>query len=377
MTELAFLVLISLVLYVYFGYPAILSVVSLAAGEDSSPPDGQLPSVTLFIPAYNEEKVICSKIDNALALNYRKDRLQIVVASDASNDGTDDIVAGYRDKGVRLFPSPVRAGKNAMINMYLGECLGDIIVFTDANSFYEKDCICRLAKHFLNPRVGCVVGRLKYIDEQSSVGKGEGLYFRYESLLKGLESRLGTVVAATGSVYAIRKDLFKPLDPDVANDFAHPIQIADAGHRIVFESEGVAYEKATSSTAEEFLRRSRIVTRGMTAFTRYWRRHHMLRGLWGFCFVSHKLLRWFVPVFLIMVFLVNLAMVRGYYTYTLFGQIAFYLMALVGLIQNEKKNKFLTVPFYFCMINLAALYGVFRFFVGDRQVIWEKAKTTR
>jgi cellulose synthase/poly-beta-1,6-N-acetylglucosamine synthase-like glycosyltransferase len=373
--ESLFCILLLIILYVYFGYPLLLGILKLR----SRPPeiDNATPLVTLFIPAYNEQSVIAEKISNSLELDYPKDKLEIIVASDASSDSTAAIVRTYVDRGILFFESDKRGGKNSLINRFIKNATGDIIVFTDANALYEKDAIRKLTRNFASDNVGCVVGRLKYIDKVTSVGKGEGLYFRYESMIKGLESRLGTVVAATGSIYAIRKKLFNQLDLDVANDFAHPIQTAAAGYKVIFEKEAVAYEKATASQSEEFKRRSRIVTRGITAFMRYRKPYRMLRGLWGFCFVSHKLLRWFAPFFLAALLTSNIFLHSGFFLITLVAQVVFYLSAIAGAFTKGKAAKTLTVPYYFCLINLAALQGIIKYFLGGRKVLWETAKTTR
>jgi cellulose synthase/poly-beta-1,6-N-acetylglucosamine synthase-like glycosyltransferase len=220
---------------------------------------------------------------------------------------------------------------------------------------------------------------LKYVDQFTAVAKGEGLYFRYESLLKKLESRLGAVVAATGSIYAVRRELLTEFSPDVANDLAHPIQTAAAGFKVVFEPRAVATERATAEPHEEFARKTRIVTRGMTAFARYWRTGRMLRGTWGLCFISHKLLRWFGWLYAVVAFGATLMLTaRGQgYALLLAAQALFYLMALAGWAAGGRRGRLLAVPFYFCMINAAAFRGAIRFLSGRRMAIWESAPTTR
>ena len=368
---------IFVVLYVYFLFPLLLKIAGLYARPVETRPIE--PFVTLFVAVYNEGKVIREKLENSLSLNYPLDKLEIVVASDGSTDNTTEIVNGFSDKRVILFESLKRGGKNSVINEFINRCKGEVIVFTDANSFFEPDAIIKLTRNFTEEKVGCVVGKLKYVDEKNAVGRGEGLYFRYESMLKGLESTHGTVVAATGSIYAMRKKLFTQLDLDIANDFAHPIQISAKGYRVVFEPEAVALEKATASTHEEFKRRVRIVTRGFTAFVRYWRRYDMLKGMWGFCFISHKLLRWFVPFFLIAITIINLTLLESpLFRIILYVQLAFYSLALIGVfLRGSKFGKPFTVPFYFCLINTAALVGIIKYFTGNRQAIWETAKSTR
>lgn len=375
MLEIFFFIITAIIVYVYFGYPLFLLLLSYF--RRSTRQGDITPVVTLFISAYNEYKVIGQKIENSMVIDYPSNKLEIIVASDGSTDGTANIVKSYADKRLVFFESPVRSGKNATINRYINRASGEIIIFTDANSFYKEDAIRKLVRNFFDESVGCVVGKLRYIDERTLVGKGEGIYFRYESMIKELESRLGTVVAATGSIYAIRKELFTLLDLDVANDFAHPIQIAAKGYKVVFESEAIAYEKATTSIREEFKRRARIVTRGITAFMRYWKQYHMLKGMWGFCFISHKLLRWFIPIFLMALFVVNFFLSSPFYKFVFYSQAVFYSFAFAGIFFKKKLGRVFSIPFYFCLVNIAAFVGILKCFIGSRQAIWEVAKTTR
>lgn len=376
--QIIFFFILFIVFYVYFGYPVLLAIINMFIKKPLEHVS-YFPSVTLFIPAHNEEGVIGEKIENSLNLTYPNDKLEIVVASDLSTDKTVAIAKSFLNKRIRVFESTERGGKNSLINNFIGKTSGEIIVFTDANSFYQPDAVDKLVRHFADDKVGLVVGKLKYIDEKTSVGKGEGMYFRYESMIKNLQSKMGKVVAATGSIYAMRRELFSALDLDVANDFAHPIQVASSGYRIVFEPAAVAYEKATSGLSEEFKRRTRIVTRGITAFSRYFRTHRMLSGMWGFCFISHKLLRWFTPLFLILALVINAFLLDSIaFKWIFFIQIFFYLLALEGIsLRGTKFGKILAVPFYFCLINAAALVGIIKYFTGKRQAVWETAKSTR
>ncbi len=369
--------LVGLVVYVHVGYPIVL----LALRRFGRAPDAApiTPPVTIFIAAHNEAKVIGEKLRTSLALDYPREALEIVVASDGSSDGTAEVARAFEPAGVVVREAARRGGKNAAINAFVPATRGQILVFTDANAFFERSAIRTLVRNFADPEVGLVAGNLRYVDAITAVAKGEGLYFRYEAFLKALESRLGTLVAATGSIYAIRRELFSPLDPDVANDFAHPIQVAAKGYRTVFERGAVACERATASPAEEFRRKARIVTRGLTAFARYRREFGMLRGLWGFCFISHKLLRWFTGAYLVGILLASAALASGSSVYgtLLAAQGVFYGTALVGWAAGSRRGRLLAVPFYFCMINAAAVVGIVRYLKGTRQVTWEQATSTR
>jgi len=369
---------ITILFYIYFGYPLILSLRKAEASQSNYVGNPQLPRVSILIPAHNEEKHIAQKIQNHLDLDYPKDLLQILIASDGSTDNTVKITKSFNDRRVKVFAFDKRRGKNAVLNEIEHHSNGEILVFTDANALFVKDAIQKLVAGFRDENVGLVCGHLKYLKGSgSNVGRGEGLYFKYESLIKRLESRWGTLPVVTGSIYAIRKKLFVSLDPAVANDFAHPVQVGAKGYKVIFEPEAIAYEQATTSISEEFRRRSRIVTRGFTAFGRYWRKYRMLSGMRGLCYISHKLLRWFAPFFLISIFITNLYLDSIFFKITLFVQIGFYSTALIGLLVKGKFGKMFTIPFYFCLINLAALAGFINYIRGRRQSIWEVAATTR
>lgn len=376
--DILFFTLLFVLLYVYFLYPLVLSLKKGSTDISGFLPELAPPFISVIIAAYNEERQIVAKMRDALSQDYPEDRFEIIVTSDGSTDQTVPIARSIGDKRVRVIENLERRGKNGAINRALPETRGEIIVFTDTNTFFMADVLKKLTRPFQDPAVGVVCGHLKYVKAGGShVGKGEGLYFRYESWIKRLESRWGTVSVVTGAIYAIRKELASPLEPDVANDFAHPVQAGAKGYKVVFEPEAIAFERTTESISEEFRRRARIVTRGFTAFGKYWKAYGLLRGMRGFCFVSHKLLRWFAPFFLLALFVSNLFLEGAFFTFALYGQIAFYAAAFCGIFIRKRLGRILAVPFYFCMINLAALVGFIRYLRGKRQSFWEVAPTTR
>ena len=373
-----FIFLVFLLSYIYFLYPLILS---LKPDRENSP-EGEchssLPTVSVLVPAYNEENHVGKKIPNILGQDYPREKMEILFASDGSTDRTVEIANSFREPNIKVFDYKERRGKNAILNDVATRAMGEILVFTDTNSVFVKDALRKLVKYFKDDKVGLVCGHLKYLKgTEHGVGKGEGLYFRYEGWIKRLESRWGSVAVVTGSIYAIRKSLFIPVDSDVANDFLHPVHVGAEGYKVLFEPEAIAYERATSSISEEFRRRVRITTRGFTAFGKYWRKYHILRGMRGFCLVSHKLLRWFVPFFLIGLFATNLFLTAPFFKATLWAQLAFYFAALCGIFIKGRWGKLFVIPFYFCMINLAALVAFINFLRGKRQAIWQVATTTR
>ncbi|OGL42056.1 MAG: hypothetical protein A2042_06620 [Candidatus Schekmanbacteria bacterium GWA2_38_11] len=339
-----------------------------------------LPFVTLLIPVHNEERVIRRKIENTLALDYPKGKLEIIIASDASNDKTDSIIKGYEMEGIIFYREEERSGKNVIINNSIPKIKGELIVFSDANSIYKPDAIKNLVKNFQDPKVGCVCGKLIYVNDKGSlVGKGESLYFKYESMLKNLESNFGVVVTGNGAIYAIRRDLLFPLPNEVPNDFAHPIEVRAKGFKVVYEPSAIAEEKATSSIKDEFKRRVRIVVRSFSAFIYYQKKYNILKSRNSFFFISHKLLRWFVFPLMIMIFSINFFLTGYFYQFFFKIQLLFYMSALIGWVFQEIKIKIkiFYIPFYFCLINLAGTVGLYKYFIGKRETIWEAAESTR
>jgi biofilm PGA synthesis N-glycosyltransferase PgaC len=371
---------VSVVLYCYIGYPLILFLAE-KFGRRARPARqaGDYPTVCLLISAFNEEKVLRKKIENSLSLDYPKGKLSILVASDGSTDRTVSIARDYDDLGVELFHRPVRSGKSAVLNEALKKVRSDIVVFTDANSMFAEDSLKRLVKHFDDPKIGCVVGKLRYVDGRStSVSKGEGLYWRYEGMLSVLESSLGSVLVANGSIFAIRRELHPELYPEVANDFQIPIEIGAKGHHVVYEPEAVAFEHSTIFWQEEFQRKVRIIVRGLAGFSKL---RGKIRGFRRFQFVSHKLLRWAIGPLMFLVLASNVVLARAsvFYTLTLTAQLFLYLAALNGwrMKRTRKPHPLFYLPFYFSMVNLAAAVAILKFVSGERQRVWEKAESAR
>jgi cellulose synthase/poly-beta-1,6-N-acetylglucosamine synthase-like glycosyltransferase len=380
MWQLLFWGSVALVAYTYAGYPVLLYLLGLVRRRRA--PDGasDAPSACLIISAFDEESVIRAKIENSISLDYPRDRLTIIVASDGSTDGTTAVASSYEDMGVRLHHNPRRRGKSALLNEVVAGLNCDIVAFTDANSLFAVDALKRLCRHFGDADVGCVVGRLRYVQGgETSVGKGEGIYWRYEALISRLESRLGSVLVANGSIFAIRRRLFRPLYAEVANDFQIPFDIAAQGKRVVYEPRAVATEPTTVYWREEFGRKVRIVLRGLTGWSLMRKR---IRGFRRFQFWSHKNLRWMVGAAAVVAFVSSaVPAARGstLYAALLGAQVAFYAAAMVGLLTRRARRprRAFYVPFYFTMVNAAALTAIARFLSGERLTVWEKAESTR
>ena len=368
----------AVIVYVYVGYPVILRMMGMTKRKRVRRDDAYCPSVVLIIAAHNEERIIREKIENSLKLDYPKDRLTIVVASDGSVDGTNDIVKEYEGRNVILKAFARREGKSATLNRAVLGLKGDVFVFSDANAFYGEDAVRKLVRNLADEDVGCVVGRLIYLTNHSYVGRGESLYWRYESFLNELESRVKSVLVATGTIFAIKRELFSPLLKDVANDFQLPAEVANRGYGVVYDGEAIAYERSSFYFREEFSRKWRIIVRGLTGY-------RSLRGDFGgafrtFQFVSRKLLRWWIGPMLPVLYAANLVLAHEPFFMAVFIlHSVFYLLAAVGALLRRGgiQSRVLFVPFYFVMVNAASFAAIATYLGGNRLSSWEKAETTR
>ncbi|KMQ49726.1 Glycosyl transferase, group 2 family protein [Chitinispirillum alkaliphilum] len=340
-----------------------------------------MPKVSLLISAFNEEKVIRKKIENSLSLLYPSELLEIVVISDGSTDKTAEIAAGY-EKRIKLIHFDKRKGKNSCINEALEHAVGEIVVFSDANSMYNPEAIRKMAEHFSNPRVGCVVGKeiRKDYSEQESVKTSDDVYWSMENRIKEILSLRGLVVVANGSIFAIRKKLFCALYNDVANDFQLPLEIGAAGYQVLFEPKAKAFEDPITNYKEEFFRKIRIVTRGLFG-TKYM--FHKLKGIRLAFFLMFKFSRWFTLHLLILNFLTSIIFMGSglLYTVALLSHLFLYSAAVSGVvykkITHRKLPKFIDIVVYFFMVSTAAFIAGINFLANKPISIWDCAKTNR
>ena len=260
------------------------------------PADGDLPRISLLIAAYNEESVIEDRVKNALAFDYPKDKLQIVVASDGSEDATSEIVRRYADQGVRLLDYKQRRGKSTVLNSSFAQLSGDIVLMSDANTFTDADAAKKLVRWFSDPEIGAVCGRLVITDPTS--GKNtDGLYWKYETFLKKCESRLGALLGANGAIYAIRRQLYVPIPNNtIVDDFVIPLLAKlKSDCRIIYDAQAVAHEESAPDIRSEFKRRTRIGAGGWQSIGMLWKLLLPRHGWVALAFFSHKVLRWLCP----------------------------------------------------------------------------------
>jgi cellulose synthase/poly-beta-1,6-N-acetylglucosamine synthase-like glycosyltransferase len=337
------------------------------------------PSVTVIIAAYNEENVIAERLENALAFDYPRDRLQILVASDGSTDRTEEIVASYAARRVLLLALP-RRGKIRTLNAAVARATGKILVFTDANIMCRPGTLRALVANFADPTVGGVAGHTTYTLDSSSESSsyGERLYWRYDTWLKTLESQTGSIVSAHGGLHAIRRVLFRPVpDGAVTDDFAISTGVIAQGYRLVFEPGALASEVAVPQAQREFRRRVRLMTRGLRSlFLRRRLLNPRKHGFYAVVLASHKLARRLVPFALVILAVASIAAwPHGpIYRAAVLGQALFYGTALVGFLLRRSRAgrlKPLYIPFYYCLANAACLVAWVHALRGRRIEVWQ------
>jgi len=380
-----FIILIFLLFYIYFGYPILLFLISIFKKNNVKMSEDFLPNVSLIIAAYNEEKLIEEKIKNSLSIDYPKNKLEIIIFSDSSTDRTDEIIKKYEKEGIKLIRIEGRKGKTICQNEAVNLAQGEIIIFSDANSLYEPKAIKKIIGNFSNKEVGCIVGELKYgksfKNHDKKIVIGENIYWKYDQVLKRLESKVSSLVAANGAIYALRKNIYEPLESTMTSDFIEPLKLFKKGYKTLYRPEAIAWESTAENSQEEFRRRVRIVTRCMYSFLKDKSLHSLLNpfryGIFAIQLWSHRILRWFSGIFLILIFLLNILLLSkvGIYNLTMLGQGIFYIFAIWGFINerlfHRQTAKVPHVIYYFCLSCVAMLYGVIDVFAGKEVVTWE------
>jgi cellulose synthase/poly-beta-1,6-N-acetylglucosamine synthase-like glycosyltransferase len=378
--KLLFWASVGLVVYVYFGYPVFVHLLSRLrkAPRDSGPRLPELPQVTVIIPAHNEERWIARKVENTLALDYPSDRLQILVASDGCTDKTVEIARRYAERGVGVNHRAERSGKTATLNRVVPTARGEIILLTDCNALLPPETVHLLVPHFEDSRVGCVTGERVCVPTGSPASEGEGLYWRYEAWIKDSESKLGSCLGSHGQVLAVRKALF-PQIPVIGDDFYVPMKILiSTGAQVRFEPRAKALIPAAANLGLELERKVRshvslfrdlpYLKGGLNPFrSRIWWR-----------FLSHHVLRLFVPFALLMALLSSAFLWRAGALYRIItiGQGVFYAAAATGYVLARRglRPRNVYVPFYFVFANLGVLLAWVRWALGMHQYAWQRTE---
>jgi cellulose synthase/poly-beta-1,6-N-acetylglucosamine synthase-like glycosyltransferase len=369
--EFIFWIAISTPLYAYFGYPLVLLGLSLLLRRPvKKAPIG--PAVSLLIPAFNEARVIERKIRNSLALDYPTDRLEIVVASDGSTDGTETIARSFEDYcRMRVVAYERNRGKMAVLNATIPELHGEIVVFSDASALLAPDSVRRLVENFADASVGAVSGLYQILQpSEVTIGASENLYWKYETFLKTQESRLGSTLGGHGQLHAIRKALYPFPRPETINDdYVIPVSVLSRGFRAVYEPSALVWEEAREMTG--FARRIRIMTGNLQQLRNLPQLLWPFQPLPVFFFVSHKVMRLGAPFAMPIALAASLFLLKSpTYAALFYLQIAFYMLAVFGFT-GRLRPRALTLPFYFCMVNVAAFFGLYHALTRRKSMAWK------
>ena len=362
--------------YTYVGYPLLIASISLLRPKRVRRAQYE-PSVTIIITAYNEERSLAAKLENTLALDYPRELLEIVVASDCSTDRTDEIARSFAARGVLLHRQAQRQGKTVAQNAAVEKASGEIILFSDATSLYQPSVLKKIMPSFADATVGCVGGRLVYVDKsESRVGRGAKSYWSYETFLKRHESRARSLIGVSGCLYAVRRSAYVPLYEEACSDFIIATKMVEQGLRAVYEPEAICTEETNQRQDNELKMRVRVIAQ---TFTDLWRHRSMLNplrsGLYGVQLVSHKVMRYMVPFFLIALFASSgvLSTNADVYRMLFALQGVGYLCAACSWVLEQMgvRSRVLALPHYFVLANLASLIALFKFLRGERYARWE------
>lgn len=376
--ELIFWLSAAALCYTYVGYSILLALVSTLRPRRVR--RGSFEStVSIIITAYNEERDLGAKIENTLALDYPRDLLEIIVASDCSSDRTDDIVREFAPRGVRLHRQAKPLGKTAAQNAAVEMASGEILLFSDATSLYQPDAVKALMPSFADPGVGCVAGRLIYVDPTDSrIGRGARSYWSYETFLKKHESRACSLIGASGCLYAVRRSAYVPLYHEACSDFIIATKMVEQGLRAVYEPNAVCTEETNRGGAKEMKMRVRIIAQ---TFTDLWRHLGMLNpfrsGFYAIQLLSHKVMRYLVPFFLIAIFTASGALLGSqFYRLFFFAQLGCYACASLAWLLDGLgvRSRLLAFPQYFVLANVASLLALYQFLRGERYAHWEPSR---
>ena len=381
MFEIIFWLSLIAIVYAYIGYTIMLFPIAMfIKREKCNDKKDELPNVSLIISAYNEEKVIEEKLENSLQLDYPKNMLEIMVISDGSDDMTEDIVRKYTDRGVTLKRYQGRIGKTACLNNAVPQAKGDVIVFSDANSKYDRYAIRELVKHFSDPSVGYVTGHTAYIESKyEEKVLPIGIYSQIEKRTKVLESKIYSCVGADGAIFAIRKNLYRPLKDFDINDFVIPLQIVRQGFRGVIEEKALCIEKAAEGPRVEYDRQVRITNRTIRAVLNNAEMLNPIKyGFYSLELISHKVFKLLSPYFAIAFFMSNAFLIQHatFYLIVFIGQLSFYTIAAIGYYEKRfrKISTLISLAVTFVMVNMAIFMGWVRYFKGDTYVTWSNRR---
>jgi cellulose synthase/poly-beta-1,6-N-acetylglucosamine synthase-like glycosyltransferase len=384
--QITFWILFAILAYAFAGYFVVLKILAPVVRRLRKPhrvDENHRPKISLVISLHNEEKHIAQRIDSFEALDYPPDNIELALGDDCSTDRTRAIIRQRMQKNprIRLIEFDTHQGKTEVINKVVPQLTSDIVAFSDANTFWKPESARLLARHFADPRVGAACGHMELLDPAGQ--NPEDRYWQGEAAMKMMENDLGVLLGATGGIYMMRRELFRPLQSNVIqiDDFIWPLRVYEYGKIGIYERGAVANEEVSHTVEGEFRRKIRIGTGDYRAIKECWRLLMPWKGWVAFCFWSHKVLRWLAPFFLVALLVVNAFLLEHLlYQITFALQLAFYASALVGKLLSGQRHivaDLFRVPYYFVGSNLALLLGFFKCVTGRQKAAWsEKAHRT-
>ncbi len=365
-------------IWAYFGYFAFLKLLTFLRPAANFPKDEWFPPISMIITAYNEEKRIGPKIENSLSLDYPIDKLEIIVVSDGSTDRTAEIVKEYRSSGVKLLQFNERNGKHYCQGKGVETAVNDLLVLTDATTFLKPDALRKIVRGFADPKIGVISG-MDAVEGVDGGEQGENFYVRYEMALRRLESQAASIVGASGSFYAVRRDVCHKWYPHMSSDFYLPLLARTYGYRAVLDEQAIGFYRTLDDPKREFKRKVRTIVHGIDVI---YHLRHILNpfryGMLSFQVLSHKISRWLVPFALItsMVSSVLLAATNSVWVPLAVIQAGFYaLAALAAIFRPLQKLTVFKIPYFFVLANLSILVAWIEFAKGERYITWQS--TTR
>ena len=378
--EIIFWISLFLIFYHYIFYFLILKIWASLFSKKHKINENIFPTVSVIVSAYNEEKVLEKKIKNLLTYDYPQDKIEFLFGSDGSNDKTNEILKNVSLSNFYFYELEKRRGKSSVINDLVRNANGEILIFSDANTIFQSDAIKKIVRHFNDNSIGGVCGKLVLKYKKNNIGgSSESTYWNYENKIKELESKIYTTFGANGAIYAIRKNFFLqvPTNIFIVDDFVIPLSIVSRDIRVIFDKEVFAFEETTESTQKEFQRKVRIASRN---FSSIFYLSHLLNPKYGFIsfgLISHKIIRWIIPFFLIVIFVSNiflLAIKSDIYLLFFLMQIGFYFFALIGLFLDKInfQIKIFTLPYYFIIVNFGLFLGFIKYVSSKSSPMWEK-----
>lgn len=373
--EIIFWVSLLFLFYTYLGYPFVLYLFSTVRKREVKK-RYIFPKISVVIAALNEEKYIGRRIDNLLNQNYPSGKMEIIVVSDGSQDGTEDIVRAFaeRNENIKLFSFEMRKGKAAALNLGVSRANGEVVIFTDARQTFDPNTIKELAGNIEDPSVGAVSGELVLVPKHSNISDPLRRYWSFEKWIRKQESNIGSVVGATGAIYAIRRELFEEIpEHTILDDLLIPMRVISKGYRVVFDEKAIAYDDANVNPNGELKRKVRTLTGNFQMLTLMPEILSIRKNRVFFKYFSHKITRLIAPFILLALFLTNFIMIKTFYGYFFFLQVLLYTVAVLGIFIRIplKQFKFLYAPYTFLMLNYAVLLGFINFIKGTQDV-WVK-----